>query len=98
MLLISIVLATSFFVCRCQRPVSCAVAVILSFSEKDPSLEIKYRPKKNKQKKEMDAEREEKSDRDESCTPPPKTDRRRGSQVRERPGGSYCARLFCFCS
>lgn len=59
--------------------------MILSFPDKDPSLEIKYRPKKNKEKKEAEPEREEKSDRDESSTPPPKMDRRRGSQVSERP-------------
>eukprot|EP00066_Takifugu_rubripes_P001635 XP_003962964.1 PREDICTED: CXXC-type zinc finger protein 1-like [Takifugu rubripes] len=53
-----------------------------SCREKDPSLEIKYRPKKNKEKKETEPEREEKSDRDESCTPPPKTDRRRASQIK----------------
>lgn len=65
----------------CARCVSSALAVILSSTDQDPSLEIKYRPKKNKEKKETEAEREEKSD-DESSSPPPKIDRRRISQVR----------------
>lgn len=65
----------------CQRSVSSTLAVILSSTDQDPSLEIKYRPKKNKEK-ETEPEMEEISG-DESSSPPPKIDRRRVSQVRE---------------
>lgn len=79
-----------FHLCVTPQPSArSASAAILSFPGKDPSLEIKYRPKKNKEKKEAEPEREEKSDRDESSTPPPKIDRRRGSQVGERPGACH---------
>uniref|UniRef100_A0A3Q3FF57 CXXC finger protein 1 n=1 Tax=Labrus bergylta TaxID=56723 RepID=A0A3Q3FF57_9LABR len=57
-----------------------------SCREFDPSLEIKYRPKKTKEKeekeKESEAEREDKHDGDGSSTPQPRTDRRRGSQIK----------------
>uniref|UniRef100_H3C7H1 CXXC-type zinc finger protein 1 n=1 Tax=Tetraodon nigroviridis TaxID=99883 RepID=H3C7H1_TETNG len=52
-----------------------------SCRDQDPSLEIKYRPKKNKEKKETGVEREERSE-DESSSPPPKIDRRRVSQIK----------------
>ncbi len=55
----------------------------MSSADRDPSLEIKYRPKKTKEKedKESEPEREDKLDGDGSSTPQPKIDRKRGSQV-----------------
>lgn len=52
-------------------------------ADKDPSLEIKYRPKKTKEKEENEVapEGDSKLDRDGSSTPQPKTEKRRGSQV-----------------
>ena len=55
-------------------------------ADRDPSLEIKYRPKKTKEKeekeeKEAELEGDDKLDGDGSSTPQPRTDRRRGSQV-----------------
>ncbi|TMS00993.1 CXXC-type zinc finger protein 1 [Larimichthys crocea] len=52
-----------------------------SCRDRDPSLEIKYRPKKTKEK-ESEPEREDKPDGDGSSTPQPKIDRRRGSQIK----------------
>uniref|UniRef100_A0A3Q2C8M7 CXXC-type zinc finger protein 1 n=1 Tax=Cyprinodon variegatus TaxID=28743 RepID=A0A3Q2C8M7_CYPVA len=49
-----------------------------SCRDKDSSLEIKYRQKKNK---EADPERDERPDGERGSTPQPKIDRRRGSQV-----------------
>lgn len=56
-------------------------------SARDPSLEIKYRPKKTKEKeeKEVEPERDNKPEGDGSSTPQPRVDRRRGSQV----GGGF---------
>ena len=53
------------------------------FADRDPSLEIKYRPKKSKEKeeRESEAERDDKSDGEGSSTPQPKIDKRRVSQV-----------------
>lgn len=62
-----------------------------SCREQDPSLEIKYRPKKNKEKKETEPEREEKSE-DERSSPPPKIDRRRVSQVSEVDFRDLCSK------
>uniref|UniRef100_A0A8P4KF33 CXXC-type zinc finger protein 1 n=1 Tax=Dicentrarchus labrax TaxID=13489 RepID=A0A8P4KF33_DICLA len=55
-----------------------------SCRDRDPSLEIKYRPKKTKEKeeKESEQEREDKLDGDGRSTPQPKIDRRRGSQIK----------------
>ncbi|XP_071314924.1 CXXC-type zinc finger protein 1a isoform X1 [Trachinotus anak] len=55
-----------------------------SCRDRDSSLEIKYRPKKTKEKEEKEAapERDDKPDRDGSSTPQPKTDKRRGSQIK----------------
>ncbi|KAK2850937.1 hypothetical protein Q5P01_007213 [Channa striata] len=52
--------------------------------DRDASLEIKYRLKKTKEKEEIDTEpdRDDKPDGDGSSTPQPRTDRRRGSQVK----------------
>ena len=60
----------------------------MSIADREPSLGIKYRPKKMKEKEEKDSEteREEKTDGDGSSTPQPKIDRRRGSQVTQQPG------------
>lgn len=65
---------------------SCVPAA--SRADGDPSLEIKYRPKKTKEKEERESEpeREEKTDGDDSSTPLPKLDKRRGSQVTRQPG------------
>uniref|UniRef100_A0A3B4ZHJ9 CXXC-type zinc finger protein 1 n=1 Tax=Stegastes partitus TaxID=144197 RepID=A0A3B4ZHJ9_9TELE len=55
-----------------------------SCRDKDPSLEIKYRLKKTREKedKEAEPERDDKTDGDESSTPQPRIDRRRGSQIK----------------
>uniref|UniRef100_A0A3Q2FDD0 CXXC-type zinc finger protein 1 n=1 Tax=Cyprinodon variegatus TaxID=28743 RepID=A0A3Q2FDD0_CYPVA len=50
-----------------------------SCRDKDSSLEIKYRQKKNK---EADPERDERPDGERGSTPQPKIDRRRGSQIK----------------
>ncbi|XP_038154368.1 CXXC-type zinc finger protein 1-like [Cyprinodon tularosa] len=50
-----------------------------SCRDKDSSLEIKYRQKKNK---EADPERDERPDGERGSTPVPKIDRRRGSQIK----------------
>ncbi|KAK5620235.1 hypothetical protein CRENBAI_026847 [Crenichthys baileyi] len=50
-----------------------------SCRDKDLSLEIKYRQKKNK---ETEPERDDRTDGDRSSTPHPKIDRRRGSQIK----------------
>lgn len=65
----------------------------MSIADREPSLGIKYRPKKMKEKeekeeKDSDTEREEKTDGDGSSTPQLKIDRRRGSQVTQQPGVS----------
>lgn len=58
---------------------------MVSCSDGDSSLEIKYRLKKIKDS-EAEPEREDKPEEDGSSTPPPKMDRRRGSQVTRQPG------------
>ena len=59
---------------------------VVSSAGKDSSLEIKYRQKKPKEKdgKEAEPEREDKTDGERSSTPHSKIDRRRGSQVTEK--------------
>ncbi|KAM9856007.1 CXXC-type zinc finger protein 1a [Aulostomus maculatus] len=52
-----------------------------SCRDKNSSLEIKYRLKKTKEN-DTDTEREDKLDRDGRSTPLPKSDRRRGSQIK----------------
>lgn len=76
--------------------VSCVLVCVVSFTGRDPSLEIKYRPRKTKEKeeKESEPEREEKLEGDGSSTPQPKTDKRRGSQVTWQPGVCSCFRFI----
>ena len=62
---------------------------VVSVADREPSLGIKYRPKKMKEEKESETEREEKTDGDGSSTPQPKIDRRRGSQVTQQLGVSF---------
>lgn len=69
--------------------VSRLLAPAVSRADREPSLELKYRPKKTKEKEERESEpeREDKTDGDDSSTPQPlKLDRRRGSQVTRQPG------------
>ncbi|XP_034447486.1 CXXC-type zinc finger protein 1a [Hippoglossus hippoglossus] len=55
-----------------------------SCRDRDSSLEIKYRPKKIKEKEEKEAgpDRDDKLEADGSSTPQPKMDRRRSSQIK----------------
>ncbi|XP_074536601.1 CXXC-type zinc finger protein 1a [Halichoeres trimaculatus] len=53
-----------------------------SCRDSDPSLAVKFRPKKSKDKEEKEAEPEDRLDGDGSSTPQPKNDRRRGSQIK----------------
>ncbi|XP_041858811.1 CXXC-type zinc finger protein 1a [Melanotaenia boesemani] len=55
-----------------------------SCRDREPSLEIKYRQKKTKERddKEAEPDRADKSDGDRSSTPQSKIDRRRGSQIK----------------
>uniref|UniRef100_A0A3Q3EW76 CXXC finger protein 1 n=1 Tax=Kryptolebias marmoratus TaxID=37003 RepID=A0A3Q3EW76_KRYMA len=58
---------------------NCSSWTLHTWTNRDPMLEMKYRPKKNK---EAEPERLDRTDGDRSSTPQPRADRRRGSQIK----------------